>query len=215
MGFVEDDGVVLEKVGIPADLAQQHAVGDQLDQGLGLGPVPEADLAAHLAAPGDAELLGQAPRQGQRRHPPGLGADDAALAAPSRFEADLGQLRCFPRPGLPGYDYDLVFGNRPEDLLLARGDRQLFRVGYSGDEAEALGPQPTRGVDALAQPAELPGKGSAGASRQTAAEILQAATDTHAVGEQAVLERRLEVAYRAGVVRGRHGSDAQTAVWAW
>ena len=34
VGFVEDDGVVLEEIGIAADLAEQHAVGDQLDQGL-------------------------------------------------------------------------------------------------------------------------------------------------------------------------------------
>ena len=215
VGLVEDDGVVLEKVRIAADLAQQHAVGDQLDQGLGLGPVPEADLAAHLAAPGDPELLGQAPRQRQGGHPPGLGADDAGVAAPPRFEADLGQLRCFPRPGLPGDDNDLVFGDRPEDLLLARGDRQLFGVGYLRDEAEAPGAQPPRGLDALAQPAELPGQGCARATGQTVPEVPQAATDTHAVGEQTVLERRLEVADRAGVVRGRHGSDARTAVWPW
>ena len=145
----------------------------------------------------------------------GLGADDAPVAPPPRFEADLGQLGGFPRPGLPGDDDDLVPRDRPEDLLLASGDRQLFGVRYRRDEAEAFRPEPPGGLDALAQPVELAGKIPAGAPGKAAAQILQSAADLHAVDVQAVLQRRLEVADPAGVVRGGHDSDGRKAVWAW
>ena len=212
MGLVEDDGVVLEKVGVAADFVSSMPSVTSLIRVSDAVPVPEADLATHLAAPGDTELFGQAPRQRQRRHPARLGADDARVAAAPRFEADLGKLGGFPRPGLPGYDDDLVPRDRPENLLLARGDRQLIRVGNRGDEAEALGAQPPRGLDALAQPVELAGLASVRPPGRSAAQVLQAAADVHAVAEQAVIQGRLEVGNRVGVVRHRHGSDSQTAV---
>ena len=97
----------------------------------------------------------------------------------------------------------------------ASGDRQLFGVRYRRDEAEAFRPEPPGGLDALAQPVELAGKIPAGAQGKAAAQILQSAADLHAVDVQAVLQRRLEVADPAGVVRGGHDSDGRKAVWAW
>ena len=115
----------------------------------------------------------------------------------------LGSWVVFPDPVSPGDDDDLVPRDRPEDLLLASGDRQLFGVRYRRDEAEAFRTEPPGGLDALAQPVELAGKIPAGAPGKAAAQILQSAADLHAVDVQAVLQRRLEVADPAGVVRGR------------
>ena len=47
MGLVDDEGVVLVEKPVLLDLRQQHAVGHQLDRGLGPHPVVEAHLVAH------------------------------------------------------------------------------------------------------------------------------------------------------------------------
>ena len=127
MGLVEDDGVVLAQERVALDLGEEHPIGEELDDGGGAGLVAEADLAAHLAAPGDAELLSDTAREGEGGDAAGLGAGDAAAGAASSGEAELGDLGGLAGAGLAGEDEHLVGAEGVDDLPGARGDGELRR----------------------------------------------------------------------------------------
>ena len=78
MGLVHDNGVVFEQVGIGLGLGEQHAVGHDLDAGLGCSLVAEADFAADIAAVGYAQFLRNAAGDGERGDATRLGDGDAA-----------------------------------------------------------------------------------------------------------------------------------------
>ena len=134
VGLVDDDRVVLAQVAVALQLGQQDAVGHQLDPARAAGAVGEAHLVADDVAELGAELLGDPLRHRAGGDAARLGVADQ-LAAPGRpesaaqLEADLGQLGGLPRAGLAGDDDDLVVTDGSGDVVAARGDRELGRVG--------------------------------------------------------------------------------------
>ena len=83
MGFIHDNGVVFEQVGIGLGLGQQHAVGHDLDAGLGSSLVAEADFAADIAAVGHLEFFGHALGDGKSGDAARLRDGDAGGLAPA------------------------------------------------------------------------------------------------------------------------------------
>ncbi|OQB91636.1 MAG: hypothetical protein BWX86_01972 [Verrucomicrobia bacterium ADurb.Bin122] len=127
VGLVEDDGVVAAQLRVALHLGEQHAVGEKLDARVGGGLVAETDLAADLAAPLDAELLGHASRDRERGHAARLRAGDASALAAARRETHFRNLRGFAGARLAGQDHHLVLLDRGHDLLGPAADRQLGR----------------------------------------------------------------------------------------
>ena len=128
VGLIDDDGIVFGEGRIALHLGQQHAVGHQFDDGVGTGSIIEADLAAHLAPPGDIEFFRDAPGDGQRGHPPGLCATNHRPGTESGFQAHLRNLSRLARSGLTGDDHDLMSPDRRHNVLLAGGDGQTRRI---------------------------------------------------------------------------------------
>ena len=98
------------------------------------GAVGEADLVADDVAELGAELLGDPLGHRAGGDPARLGvADQLAAVGRARpaaeLEADLRQLGGLARAGLAGDDHDLVVADRRGDVVAARGDRELGRVG--------------------------------------------------------------------------------------
>ena len=140
VGLVEDDRVVLAQLAVAIELGEQHAVGHQLDPGVGLRPVVEAHLVADDPAELDAELVGDPLGDAARRDPPRLRVSDALA---SQLEADLRKLRGLARPRLAGHDHDLVVADDARDLLPALADGQLGRVvDDEGRRRRGLGHEP-------------------------------------------------------------------------
>lgn len=133
VGLVDDDGVVFAEERVALDLGEEHAVGEEFDDGVAGCAVIEADLAADLAAPGDVEFVGDAAGDGQGGDPARLGAGDAALGAAAGGEAEFGDLGGFAGAGFAGENEDGVILKSGGDFLGARGD------GEFGRELEAEG----------------------------------------------------------------------------
>ena len=134
VGLVDDERVVLAEVAVALELGEQDAVGHQLDPAGLRGAVGEPHLVADHVAELGAELLGDPLRHRAGGDPARLGVPDQLPAlggagAATELEADLRQLGGLPRPGLAGDDDDLVVADRRGDVVAARGDRQVRRVG--------------------------------------------------------------------------------------
>ena len=126
VGLVHDDRVVSVQLTIPLQLVEQDAVGHQLEPCVGADLVGEAHRVADHAAEFDTELLGDALGDGPGRDAARLGVADAL---PTQFEAQLGQLCALARSGLPRHDHHLVVADRGQELIVARRDRELGRIG--------------------------------------------------------------------------------------
>ncbi|MCP9490634.1 MAG: hypothetical protein MSC31_12260 [Solirubrobacteraceae bacterium MAG38_C4-C5] len=74
--------------------------------------------------------------------PAGLGVGDGALDATSQLQAELGELRRLARAGLAGHHDDLVAADGVQQLLAARGDRQLGRISEGRHRRPAAGEAP-------------------------------------------------------------------------
>ena len=120
--LVDDQRAVGAQHGVRLDLGEEDAVGHELDARVAAGVIVEANLAADLAAPSDAQFLRDAPGNAQRRHAARLGAaDERAAFRPSqaRFQTHLGQLGGLARTCLTRHDDYLM---RPQ-----RGDNSSRR----------------------------------------------------------------------------------------
>src|SRR5436853_7774384 len=89
MRFVDDYGLVFPQIAIALGLSQQNPVGHEFDEGLLIGLIGKANLAANLTTERDAEFLGNPPRNRQRRHAPWLRTADSAIDTESSFKAHL------------------------------------------------------------------------------------------------------------------------------
>ena len=128
VGFVEDERRVGAQERVGLDLRQQNAVRHELDAGVAPGVVVEAHFAADLAAPGDAQFLGDAAGNAHRRHTARLGAADASAKIESRFQAHFWELCRFARAGLPRYDQDAMGAQSRNDLFAPGANREVGRV---------------------------------------------------------------------------------------
>ena len=126
--LVDDEGVVAVQVPVGADLGEQDAVGHELDGGGVAGFISKSDLVSDYVTQLSAQLLRDALRDRAGGDAPGLRVADLAGDPPAEFQADLGQLRGLPRPGLACHDHYLVITNSRRDVVPALADRQLFRV---------------------------------------------------------------------------------------
>ena len=134
VGLVDDDRVVLAEVTVALQLGQQDAVGHQLDPARLARAVGEPHLVADDVAQLGAQLLGDPLGHRAGRDPSRLRVADqttpvGGARAASELEADLGELRRLPRPGLPRDDHDLVVANGRRDVVTACGDRELGGIG--------------------------------------------------------------------------------------
>ena len=105
-------------------LGQQHTVGHDLDTGLGIGLVAEADFATDIAAVGPLQLCGYAAGDGEGGDAARLSDGDTGFLTSTCFEADFGQLSALSRAGFAGDDNDGVFLDCGEDLILVAADGQ-------------------------------------------------------------------------------------------
>ncbi len=137
VGFVDDQGVVFEEVVVGLRLGQEHAVGHDLDVGFPRRPVLEADLVAHRAAEGLAELFGDAIGDGHGGDPARLGAGDHPGHAAPGLEAHLGDLGALAAARLAGDDHHGMPADGLDDLLGLGGDGQGPRHADVGPVAAA------------------------------------------------------------------------------
>jgi hypothetical protein len=126
MGFVKNDRVVLVEKRVALGLRQEDAVGHQLDVGGGARGVGEADLVAHVATQGAAELLRHPGGDRAGGDPPGLRVADHPRHSAAEVQANLGNLRRLAGAGLAGDDHDLVLLNGSGDFLALQQHRQMF-----------------------------------------------------------------------------------------
>ena len=146
VGLVEDDRVILVEVRVALRLGQQDAVGHQLNEALRPDRLGEADLVAHVATQGRADLLGDPRGHTPRGDPPRLRMTDQAGHTAAHVQTDLGQLRRLARTGLAADDHHLVLANGRGDVLAPSRDRQIRIEGQLGD----------RFLPGLATPDRLP-----------------------------------------------------------
>ena len=111
--FVDDQRVVAAQQPIVLELAQQDAVGHQLDAAVRAGAIGEAHLIAHCAADGRPQLRGQAIRDRARGDATRLRVSDQTERAATRFEADLRQLRRLARARRAADDDQLMLRSAP------------------------------------------------------------------------------------------------------
>ena len=137
--LVDDEGVVLQQLGVALDLGQQDAVGHDLDQAVLADGVGEADGVADALPELGPEFLRDALGDRPRGDPPRLGVPDPPAQPPPDLQADLRQLGRLARPGLPGDDDHLVLAQRRRDPVLLLADRQLLGVVQGGDARGARG----------------------------------------------------------------------------
>ena len=128
MRFVNDDRVVFRQIGVPLGFRQENAIGHHLDVSLRARMIVKANFAAHFAAPGDIQFLGDTARNGKRGHPSGLRAADLGLNPQSRLQTHFWQLRGFARARFTGDDDHLIPTNRIDDFVLADGNGQIRRI---------------------------------------------------------------------------------------
>jgi hypothetical protein len=99
--------------------------------------VGEVNGVADGPAEGDAQLVGDALRDGARGQPPRLRVGDRRA---TQLQAQLRQLRRLARPGLSGHDDHLVIADRLEQVDPTGADRQLRRVvDHLGDDKPIAG----------------------------------------------------------------------------
>ena len=140
VGLVDDDRVVAAQVAVALQLGQQDAVGHQLDPARGRGLVGEPHLIADEIPERGPELGGDPLRDRACRDPARLGVPDDPVRTSAHLQADLGQLRRLPRPGLAGDDHDLVVADGRGDVFAALGDRKLGGIGdRHGDGGRLVG----------------------------------------------------------------------------
>ncbi len=142
VGFVDDEGGVLEEARVATGFGEEDAVGHEFDGGgLGVGAVFEADLVSDLAAEIDLEFLGDAFGDGGGGDASGLGAADACgtgLGGRGRggLKGDFGELGSFSGAGIAADDDDLVGEEGVPDGVAVLGDGEVLWV---GDEHESGG----------------------------------------------------------------------------
>jgi hypothetical protein len=127
--LVDDDRVVAAQEPVAPDVGEEQAVGQHADEGVLRRAVVEAHGVAHDGPERDAELLGDALGDRARGHASRLRVRDRAADAAAELEAQLRQLRRLAGARLAGHDDDLVVADRREQVVPARADRQLGRIG--------------------------------------------------------------------------------------
>ena len=180
MGLVEDEGVVAQQASVALDLGEQDAVGHQLDQRAVAGLVGEAHRVADGVAERGGQFVGDALSDGAGGEPARLGVPDCAADATAELQADLRQLGGLARTGLAGDDDDLVFGDRPRDLVTRVADRQVG-VGDRGDRGLAGRDERLGGGELFGDLLELLGAG-------LATQILNATAEPGGVADRQPVE---------------------------
>lgn len=118
VGLVDHERGVPAEVGLGEELAEQHAVGHVLEDGLVGGRVLEADGVAHLVADLDAHLVGDARGDGHGGDAAGLRAADLEPAAGVAGLVEvLRELGGLAGAGLADDDEDLVPLDGVEEAL--------------------------------------------------------------------------------------------------
>ena len=124
MRFVHDQRVVPQQQRIVLDLAQQQAVGHELDERARTGSVDEPDLVADEIARGRADLGADPIRQRLRGDASRLRVADHSKHTTPGFQADLGQLRALAAAGGPTHDHHLRACDGCADFIATQVHRQ-------------------------------------------------------------------------------------------
>ena len=194
MGLVDDDRVVVAQQPVAGELAQQDAVGHQLDRGLRRDPVGEPDRVADGVAQLRLRLLRDALGDAAGGEAAGLGVADHAAHAAAELEADLRQLRRLPGAGLARQDDDLVLGDGPRDLFAPGADGQVLGVDDGRHRPLPLGVASPRRLDLAGQLRQIGGLGALEPSAQ--AGLVPQGERGIRVGAQ----RRVQIALRRSAV---------------
>ena len=145
--LVDDDRVVAAQQPVVLDLGEQQAVGHQPHERVLARAVVEAHRVADRLAErtsSSSAIRSATVRAASRR---GCVWRDRAAHAAAELEAELRQLGRLARAGLAGDDDDLVVADRLEQVLAARADRQLRRIGdrrHGRAPARRRAPRPAR-----------------------------------------------------------------------
>ena len=145
VGFVDDEGVVGEPVGIVGELGEEHAVGHELDAGAFGGAVLEADLNADGFAESGLAFFGDAPGHAGGGEAAGLGDADFAEVAAAGLEDHLGELGGFAGAGVAADDDHGMVAEGLEDAFALAADGKLFRI-VQGGNGGVEGVEAFRGV---------------------------------------------------------------------
>ena len=173
VGFVDDQRVVAQQQRVAFELAQQQAVGHQLDQRARTGAVDEAHLVTDEVADRGAEFRADSIGQGLRRDAPRLGVPDQAGGTAPHLEADLGQLRALAAAGRATDDDDLVRLDRAADVVASRVHGQGFVVDDRRNGGAARRDEFGGCLDLGLQPRHLARIGRRGLARQAVQRRLQ------------------------------------------
>ena len=134
--LVDDERVVAFESRVLAGLGKEHAIGHELDQGIGGGPVVEADLGGDPVR--GADLLGQPVGHGQGGDAPRLGAADQPGRAAAGLEAHLGQLGGLAAAGVADDDEHRVVANGGDDIVAPLAHRQGGGIGKVHEITESF-----------------------------------------------------------------------------
>ena len=138
VGLVNDQRVVGPQAMIAVRFREENAVGHDLDKGILVGMVVEADFVANRVRTRRAKLLRQARGKASRRDSPRLGAADHAILTTTQFKTDFRKLRGLARAGFATHDHHLVFLDEGGNFGAARGDRQCIVEYRMGQERMPL-----------------------------------------------------------------------------
>ena len=123
--LIDDDDFVLREVRVGEGFGEQHAVGHQFDDGGVAGFFVKTHLVADGITERRIELLGDARGDAARGDAARLGVGDGAARAETEGEAELRQLRRFPRTRFAADDDDLVFADEAKDVVFRGKYRQV------------------------------------------------------------------------------------------
>ncbi len=123
--LIDDDDLICHEIAIIGNLRQQQAIGHQLHGGFRPNHFVEAHGIADRLTEIAADFIGDARRNRPRRQTARLGMADAAVAAKTHRQAQLGELGGLPGTRLPGDDDHLVAAQQSFDVTQMGADRQF------------------------------------------------------------------------------------------
>ncbi len=129
MGLIDNERVVGTEQPVFLSFRQKDAVGHELDASGPGSAILEPDLVAHPGRGDVFQFFRDAVGKGYGGDAPRLGAPDPAFGASTGFDAHLGELRAFSRPGFPGDNDHLVGDNGLDDLFPFFDNGKIGRVG--------------------------------------------------------------------------------------
>ena len=128
MRFIDNNRVVSAQVSIGLRFGQKNPIGHQFQIRIFGGAIFEPDFITDSPTQILPEFFGNPAGIRHGRNAARLGMSDNAVDAPSRCQAELGQLRGFAGAGFTGYNDHRLPAYGLNDFVFFGGYRELFVV---------------------------------------------------------------------------------------